>query len=150
MLFISKRYKNLNKVLLFSFLIFSIAGIIGGTFSIPNASAQSTFPNFLGKFIQNDGDVIDQFTITKQDTTTPPPAEICNNGDDDDGDGKIDSADLDCQTSTTGYHYAPFFTTTGTNRVDVADRADLRLSSFTVATWFKTTGGWKDEGIMVN
>ncbi|HTH23031.1 MAG TPA: LamG-like jellyroll fold domain-containing protein, partial [Nitrososphaeraceae archaeon] len=48
------------------------------------------------------------------------------------------------------YHYSPFFTTTGTNRVDVADRADLRLSSFTVATWFKTTGGWSDEGIMVN
>ena len=44
----------------------------------------------LGKFIQNDGDVIDQFTITKQDTTTPPPAEICNNGVDDDGDGKKD------------------------------------------------------------
>lgn len=48
------------------------------------------------------------------------------------------------------YHYSPFFTTTGTNRVDVADRADLRLSSFTVATWFKTIGGWSDEGIMVN
>ena len=145
------RYKNLNKLLLFSFLIFSIAGIIGGTFSIPSASAQSTFPNFLGKFIQNDGDVIDQFTITKQDTT-PPPAEICNNGADDDGDGKIDPADPDCQTPTTGYHYAPYFTTTGTNRVDVADSPSLslRLSSFTVATWFKTTGGWKDEGIMVN
>ena len=48
------------------------------------------------------------------------------------------------------YNYAPFFTTTGTNRVDVADSPNLRLSSFTVATWFKTTGGWSDEGIMVN
>jgi len=48
------------------------------------------------------------------------------------------------------YHYSPFFTTTVTNRVDIADRTDLRLSSFTVATWFKTTGGWSDEGIMVN
>src|SRR5688572_14772015 len=48
------------------------------------------------------------------------------------------------------YNYAPFFTTTGTNRVDVADSPSLRLSSFTVATWFKTTGGWSDEGIMVN
>ena len=52
----------------------------------------------------------------------------------------------------TGYHYAPFFTTTGTNIVNVADSPspNLRLSSFTVATWFKTTGGWNDEGIMVN
>ena len=49
-----------------------------------------------------------------------------------------------------GYHFEPFFTTTGTNRVDVADSSSLRLSSFTVATWFKTTGGWSDEGIMVN
>ena len=71
--------------------------------------------------------MIDQFTITKQDTTTPPPAEICNNGADDDGDGKIDSGDPDCQTPTTGYHYAPFFTTTGTNRVDVADSPVLVL-----------------------
>ena len=57
--------------------------------------------------------------------------------------------DPNCQT-TTGYHYEPSFTTTGTNRVDVADSPSLRLSSFTVATWFKTTGGWSDEGIMVN
>ncbi len=75
--------------------------------------------------------------------------EICNNGLDDDRDGLKDAADPDCQT-TTGYHYEPFFTTTGTNKVDVADSPSLRLSSFTVATWFKTTGGWSDEGIMVN
>ena len=46
---LSKRYKNLSKILLFSFLIINIAGLIGGggvNFSIPNASAQSTFPNF--------------------------------------------------------------------------------------------------------
>jgi Concanavalin A-like lectin/glucanases superfamily/Calcineurin-like phosphoesterase/F5/8 type C domain len=124
------------------------------------------------KFIQNDGDVIDQFTITKQGGSTPPAQEICTNGVDDDGDGKIDIQDPDCQSPEqctdgidndgdgkidaadsdcqTGYHYSPFFTTTGTNRVDVADSPSLRLSSFTVATWFKTTGGWSDEGIMVN
>ena len=128
-----------------------------------------------GKFIQNDGDVIDQFTITKQ--VGPPPQEICNNGVDDDGDGLKDAedvnscpavpeicnngldddrdglkdaADPNCQTTTTGYHYEPFFTATGSNRVDVTDAQNLRLSSFTVATWFKTTGGWSDEGIMVN
>jgi hypothetical protein len=130
-----------------------------------------------GKFIQNDGDVIDQFTITKQGGTPPPSQEICNNGLDDDGDGLKDAedvnscpavpeicnngldddrdglkdaADPNCQTTTTGYHYEPFFTATGSNRVDVTDAQNLRLSSFTVATWFKTTGGWSDEGIMVN
>ena len=60
-----------------------------------------------------------------------------------------DAADPNCQT-TTGYHYAPSFTATGSNRVDVADSPNLRLSSFTVATWFKTTANLSDEGIMVN
>src|SRR5918995_3861667 len=80
----------------------------------------------------------------------PAVPEICNNGLDDDRDGLKDAADPNCQTTTTGYHYEPFFTATGSNRVDVADSPSLRLSSFTVATWFKTTGGWSDEGIMVN
>ena len=105
--------------------------------------------------------------------TAPPPQEICNNGLDDDGDGLKDAEDIDscpavpeictngldddrdglkdaadpnCQT-TTGYHYAPFFPATGSNRVDVADASNLRLSSFTVATWFKTTGQLLDEGL---
>ncbi|HEX5975825.1 MAG TPA: LamG-like jellyroll fold domain-containing protein, partial [Nitrososphaeraceae archaeon] len=34
-------------------------------------------------------------------TTPPPPPEICDNGIDDDGDGFIDAADPDCQTSET-------------------------------------------------
>src|SRR5215203_3381345 len=129
-----------------------------------------------GKFIQNDGDVIDQFTITKQVGSSPPqeicdngidddgdtkidaedvdscPAvpEICNNGLDDDRDGLKDAADPDCQTTTTGYHYEPFFTATGSNKLDIPDASNLRLSSFTVATWFKTTANFPDEGVMVN
>jgi hypothetical protein len=129
-----------------------------------------------GKFIQNDGDVIDQFTITKQGGPTPPAQEICTNGVDDDGDTKIDAEDVDscqavpeicnngldddrdglkdaadpnCQT-TTGYHYTPAFTATGSNKLDIPDELKYRLSSFTVATWFKTTGGFTDEGVMVN
>jgi uncharacterized protein YycO len=157
-----------------------------------------------GKFIQNDGDVIDQFTITKQVGPPPTSQEICNNGLDDDGDGLKDAedvnscpavpeicnngldddrdalkdaedvnscpavpeicnngldddrdglkdaADPNCQTTTTGYHYEPFFTATGSNRIDVSDAQNLRLSSFTVATWFKTTTNFPDEGVMVN
>jgi hypothetical protein len=101
----------------------------------------------VGKFIQNDGDVIDQFMITKQITSNPPPAEICNNGIDDDGDGKKDAEDLDscpsvpeicnngldddrdglidsqdtndCSppSSGTGYRYQPFLTVSSHNDV---------------------------------
>jgi hypothetical protein len=104
----------------------------------------------IGKFISNEGGVMDQFTITKSTLPPPPTEEICNNGRDDDGDELVDAADPDCQT-TTGYHYAPFFTATGSNKLDVPDASNLRLSSFTVATWFKTTADFPDAGgIMVN
>ena len=48
------------------------------------------------------------------------------------------------------YNYAPFFTATGSNKLDVPNAPNLRLSSFTVATWFKTTANFPDEGVMVN
>ena len=48
------------------------------------------------------------------------------------------------------YNYAPSFTATGSNKLDVPDASNLRLSSFTVATWFKTTANFPDEGVMVN
>ncbi|HET9806742.1 MAG TPA: hypothetical protein VFP49_07525, partial [Nitrososphaeraceae archaeon] len=48
------------------------------------------------------------------------------------------------------YNYQPFFTATGSNKLDVPDATNLRLSSFTVATWFKTTANFPDEGVMVN
>ena len=48
------------------------------------------------------------------------------------------------------YNYTPSFTATGSNKLDVPDASNLRLSSFTVATWFKTTANFPDEGVMVN
>src|ERR687897_2133800 len=48
------------------------------------------------------------------------------------------------------YNYAPFFNATGSNKLDVPNNSTLRLSSFTVATWFKTTSNFLDEGVMVN
>ena len=50
------------------------------------------------------------------------------------------------------YTYEPFITATGSNKLDVLDSAaNLRLPSFTVATWFKTTANFQGEkGIMVN
>ena len=48
------------------------------------------------------------------------------------------------------YHYEPFFTADGKTVLDLANAPDLRLTSFTVATWFKTTTNFPDEGVMVN
>ena len=58
----------------------------------------------------------------------------------DDRDGLKDAADPNCG----------FFSATGSNKLDVPDASNLKLSSFTVATWFKTTGGFPDEGVIVN
>ena len=80
MLLFSKRYKNLNKVLLFSFLIFSIAGIIGGTFSIPNASAQSTFPNFNFAAV-GDWDCGSNAVATRNSVINTNPALVVGLGD---------------------------------------------------------------------
>jgi hypothetical protein len=48
------------------------------------------------------------------------------------------------------YHYEPFFTADGNTALDVPNSKDLQLTSFTVATWFKTTTDFPDEGVMVN
>jgi hypothetical protein len=48
------------------------------------------------------------------------------------------------------YHYEPFFNTDGTTILDIANDPNLRLTKFTVATWFKTTANFPDEGVMVN
>jgi len=95
--------------------------------------------------VDNDGDT----KIDAEDVDCPAVAEICNNGLDDDRDGSKDAQDIDCQ-QVTGYHYEPFFTATGSNKLDVSDASNLRLSSFTVATWFKTITNFPDEGVMVN
>ena len=94
-------------------------------------------------------DDCDGFKDAEDLNSCPAVPEICNNLLDDDRDGFKDAADEDCLT---GYHYAPFFTATGSNRVDVPDAQNLRLSQpgFTVATWFKTTANFPDEGVMVN
>ena len=104
----------------------------------------------VGKFISNEGGIMDQFTITKS-TSTPPTEEICTNGIDDDGDGLIDSQDPDCQTPGTGYHYEPFLTVNSHNDVvSILSTQNLQLSKFSVAAWFKTTTNYGDEAYIVN
>ena len=122
-----------------------------GILNIDVVNTNSDNLQLLGKFIQNDGDVIDQFTITKQASTPPPPPEICNNGIDDDGDGLIDSQDPNCQSPGTGYHYEPFLTVSSHNDVvSIPSTQNLQLSKFSVAAWFKTTTNFGDEGYIAN
>jgi len=95
-------------------------------FGYLNIDIQNNGTNLIGKFISNEGGaILDQFTISKSGAQPPPP-------------------------SSGGYHYEPFFTATGSNTLDVADELKYRLSSFTVATWFKTTANFPSEGVMVN
>jgi hypothetical protein len=48
------------------------------------------------------------------------------------------------------YHYEPFLSADGNRALDIPNSQDLQLTSFTVATWFKTTANFPDEGVMVN
>ncbi len=48
------------------------------------------------------------------------------------------------------YHYSPSFIADGKTVLDVTNTQDLRLTSFTVSTWFKTTANFPSEGVMVN
>jgi hypothetical protein len=105
----------------------------------------------VGKFISNEGGIMDQFTITKSTSSPPPTEEICNNGIDDDRDGLIDSQDPNCQSSSTGYHYEPFLTVNSHNDVvSIPSTQNLQLSKFSVAAWFKTTSNFGDEAYIVN
>ena len=108
-------------------------------------SSVTSNPEVCNDAKDNDGDGL----IDGEDLDCPTVKEICNNGLDDDRDGSKDAADSDCQQAT-GYHYEPFFTTTGSDRIDVADTQKLHLSSFTIATWFKTTANFVGKGIEVN
>ena len=71
------------------------------------------------------------------------------NGLDDDRDGLKDAADPNCQT-TTGYHYEPFFTATGSNRVDVADAPILDYHHLQLQHGSRQQATFPDEGVMVN
>ena len=48
------------------------------------------------------------------------------------------------------YNYSPSFVATGSNYRDTPDSASLRLTQFSVATWFKTSADFGTDSIMVN
>jgi predicted phosphodiesterase len=125
-----------------------------GILNIDVVNTNSSNLQLIGRFIQNDGDVIDQFTITKSTTSPPPPPppeEICNNGIDDDRDGLKDAADPDCQSSGTGYHYEPYLTVNShSDVVSIPSTQNLKLTKFSVASWFKTTSDFVMESDIAN
>jgi hypothetical protein len=49
-----------------------------------------------------------------------------------------------------GYNYPPSLALTGTNYHDEPDNANLRLTQFTVAAWFKTSTNFASEAFIVN
>jgi hypothetical protein len=54
-------------------------------------------------------------------------------------------------STSTLYHYTPFLSVNdASDLIDVKDSSSLRLSKFSLGTWFKTTTIPSDEGIMVN
>ena len=48
------------------------------------------------------------------------------------------------------YNYSPSFVATGSNYRDTPDSASLRLTQFSVATWFKTSADFATDSMMVN
>ena len=80
----------------------------------------------IGKFISNEGGgIMDQFTITKSTTSPPPPG--------------------------TGYHYEPFLTVNShSDVVSIPSTQNLKLTQFSVASWFKTTSNFVEEADIAN
>ena len=48
------------------------------------------------------------------------------------------------------YNYAPSFTATGSSYSDVASSPSLKLSQFSVASWFKTSSNFGADAVIVN
>ena len=73
-----------------------------------------------GRFYSNGGSILDSFSITKSGA------------------------------SSGSYHYDPSFTATGSNYFDVTSATSLKLSQFSVASWFKTSSNFGGDAVIVN
>src|SRR5215208_2590328 len=101
-------------------------------FGYLNIDIQNNGTNLIGKFISNEGGILDQFTISKsevppsqQQQQQPPP--------------------------TSGYHYEPYLHVNDSGDVvTIPDEQELKLEKFSVAAWFKTTTNFGDAGLIVN
>lgn len=90
-----------------------------------NIDIQNNGTNLIGKFISNEGGILDQFTISKSGTQLPPPSS--------------------------GYHYEPFLDVNDPNDVvTIPNAKDLKLKKFSIAAWFKTSTNFADDGLIVD
>ncbi len=96
-----------------------------------NIDIQNNGANLIGKFISNEGGVLDQFTISKSGAQPPSP--------------------LPPPPPSSGYHYEPFLDVNDPNDVvTIPNAQELKLSKFSVAAWFKTSINLGDNGLIVN
>jgi hypothetical protein len=63
---------------------------------------------------------------------------------------KLNSNLINNADAQTGYHYAPRLVLTGSNYQDVANTNSLKLSQFSIATWFKTSSNFGSDAFIVN
>jgi predicted phosphodiesterase len=88
-----------------------------------NIDIQNNGTNLIGKFISNEGGILDQFTISK--SNSPPPTSL--------------------------YHYEPFHPVNDESDIlTQQDATTLDLTKFTVAAWFNTSTNFGDNGMIVN
>jgi len=73
-----------------------------------------------GRHYANSGSVLDSFSITKT------------------------------AGSSGSYNYAPSFTASGSNYFDKTSATSLKLSQFSVASWFKTSSNFGSDAVIVN
>ncbi len=93
-----------------------------------NIDIQNNATNLIGKFISNEGGILDQFTISKSGAQQPP-----------------------LPPSSSGYHYDPFLDVNDINDgVSIPSTQELKLKKFSVAAWFKTLTNFADDGLIVN
>ena len=93
-----------------------------------NIDIQNNGANLIGKFISNEGGILDQFTISKSGAQQPP-----------------------LPPSSSGYHYEPFLDVNDLNDVvSIPSTQELKLTKFSVASWFKTSTNFADDGLIVD
>ena len=93
-----------------------------------NIDIQNNGTNLIGKFISNEGGILDQFTISKSGAQQPP-----------------------LPPSSSGYHYEPFLDVNDLNDVvSIPSTQELKLTKFSVAAWFKTSTNFVDDGLIVD
>ena len=90
-----------------------------------NIDIQNNGTNLIGKFISNEGGILDQFTISKSGIQPPPPSS--------------------------GYHYEPFLDVNDPNDVvTIPNAQELKPKKFSIAAWFKTSTNFADDGLIVD